>query len=88
MKNKIDRLKVLHTISTNWPISVTGVAEKLGFLNGDEYSDRLAINAFKYHFDLLHRDGKVKVKKIGRNLVAWPAEIEKLRIVQELMKEI
>lgn len=56
-------------------------------MSGDEYNDRIAINALKYHFDLLHREGKVKVKKIGGSLVAWPADIEKLRLVHEMIKE-
>ena len=73
---------VLSVIENEWPLSVTGVTDKLNELNGSNFS----IQAIKYHFDSLKAQHKLRTKKIGRNLVAWPIEMEKLRIIHDLMK--
>lgn len=76
------RHMVLKIIEEEWPTNVSVVAEKLRQLNGTKTS----IANAKYHFDQLHKHKQIKTKKIGRNLVAWPSEIEKLRIIHELLK--
>ncbi|MCW1296915.1 MAG: hypothetical protein OH319_04510 [Candidatus Parvarchaeota archaeon] len=83
---KIDRNKIMDLISRNWPIHVTEVAQGLGLIKGDPIEDKISINLVKYHFDQLAREDKIKVKKIGRCLVAWPTEVEKLRVVHDLIK--
>ncbi len=73
---------VLQVIENDWPVSVTHVVEKLNELSGSRFS----LQSVKYHFDSLAKNGGIHTKKIGRNLVAWPAEIEKLRMIQELLR--
>lgn len=81
MKEKTRHL-VLQAIESEWPASVSHVVGKLNEINGSKFS----IQSVKYHFDSLSKKGDIRVKKIGRNLVAWPAEIEKLRMIYELLK--
>jgi hypothetical protein len=83
---KVDRNKVFDLIVRDWPIHVTEVAQGLGLIIGDPIEDKISINLVKYHFDQLAREGKIRVKKIGRCLVAWPTEVEKLRVVHDLIK--
>ena len=89
VKRSIDRNEVYRIILDNWPIHVTEAAEKMNMLsNVDEDERKLVITHLKYHFDQLARHEKIKVKKIGKAVVAWPIEIEKLRMVHEMMKGI
>ena len=81
MKEKTRDL-VLRAIESEWPLSVTHVMEKLNELNDSKFS----LQSVKYHFDSLEKDGNIRIKKIGRNLVAWPMEIEKLRMIHELLR--
>ncbi|MBI2076139.1 MAG: hypothetical protein HYT72_02735 [Candidatus Aenigmarchaeota archaeon] len=81
MKEKTRDL-VLRAIENEWPLSVSHVAKKLNETNGQKYT----IQSVKYHFDSLAEKGDIRLKKIGRNLVAWPAEIEKLRMIHELLR--
>jgi len=74
---------VLKIIEENWPVNVTNVVEMLEESNWDRTS---AIAKIKYHFDRLAEEEKIRKKRIGRNVIAWPMEIEKLRMVQELIK--
>jgi len=73
---------VLSVIENEWPVSVSHVMEKLNELNDSKFS----LQSVKYHFDSLADDNKINIKKIGRNLVAWPAEIEKIRMIHELLR--
>lgn len=81
MKEKTKDM-VLKVIENEWPVSVTHVVEKLNEVAGSKFS----LQAVKYHFDSLEKTGSIRIKKIGRNLVAWPTEIEKLRMIHELLK--
>lgn len=87
-KRKINRDDVLDTITKNWPVHVTEIAEKMGYLNNDmdEAERKLAITHVKYHVDQLARNEKIRVKKIGKALVTWPIEIEKLRLIHEMLR--
>lgn len=81
MKEKTRKL-VLQVIESEWPASVSNVVKKLNEMNGSRFS----LQSIKYHFDSLAKKGDIRTKKIGRNLVAWPAEIEKLRMIHELLR--
>ena len=83
-KGKDLREKIFDTIISQWPVNVRGVIKKMGM---DEMNIS-NVTKFKYHFDQLARDGRIRVKRIDRALVAWPADIEKLRIVHEFMRGI
>ncbi|RLG17044.1 hypothetical protein DRN62_02290 [Nanoarchaeota archaeon] len=88
MTNNNLRNLVLEVISSKWPCNVTEIAKELGLLSGDERKDRVKINLILYHLRRLGHENKVVMKRIGRNLVVWPTEVEKLRTLKELMEGI
>jgi predicted transcriptional regulator len=81
MKGKALRMEILERIESNWPTHVREIVRDLGF-----ETDNLNIKKFSYHIWKLEEQERVKVKRIGRALVAWPAEMEKLRVIHELLK--
>ena len=88
VKRKIDRENVYKVILNNWPIHITEIAKKMDMLNNvDDDERKLVITHLKYHVDQLARHEKIKTKKIGHAVVTWPTEIEKLRMVHELLKD-
>jgi hypothetical protein len=76
------REKIFEIISNKWPTYVRDVIEELGW-DRENISN---VTKVKYHFDQLAREGRIRVKRIDRALVAWPAEIERLRVVHELVR--
>ena len=75
--------EVYTLIRENWPVHPSEVCRKL------ELEVNISnISKIKYHFDILRKKNKIKTKKIDRALAAWPAEIEKLRMIQDLMKDM
>lgn len=76
------REKIFEIISTKWPTYVRGVIEELGW-DRENISN---VTKVKYHFDQLARERRMVIKKIDRALVAWPAEIERLRVVHDFIK--
>ena len=88
MKGKALRVKIMETIEREWPLSITESARHIG-LHKDKISerDRKAIVAkIVYHVRKLESEEKVRLKKIGKTSIIWPVEIEKLRILHELIK--
>jgi len=83
MQGKKLRKEVLRIIHDNWPIHVR---EVIKLLNWDPY-DITNVSKIRYHFHQLKKEEKIRTKKIGRALVAWPVEMEKLRLIHELLKE-
>ncbi len=75
--------KILEIISQEWPIHASGVCRIL-----DLEPNASNVSRIKYHFDKLKKEDKVHTKKIDRALVAWPSQIDKIRVVHEFMKEI
>ena len=67
-------------------VAITELAEKMNLLTQDDDENKLVITHLKYHVDQLARSEKVKLKKIGKAVVVWPTDIEKLRMVHELLK--
>ena len=78
------RERIFEIISTSWPTYVRGVIEELGW-DRENISN---VTKVKYHFDQLARERRIRVKRIDRALVAWPADIERLRVVQNFIKGI
>ena len=74
--------KVLHTVYDKWPIHASGICRE--FAIEPTISN---IAKVSYHLKTLEEIGKIHLKKIDRALVAWPQEIEKLRIIHELLKD-
>jgi len=79
LQNRI--LKIIHD---NWPVHVREVARHLDL---DPF-DISNVSKIRYHFKSLEKQEKIRTKKIGRALVAWPYEMEKLRVIHELLREI
>ncbi len=76
--------RVFQAIRNSWPINPLEVAEALGE-NGD--TKKLSAK-YLYHFKKLNKKKLIMMKKVGNTYIAWPAEIEKLRVIHELVKGI
>ena len=76
------REKIFEIISNKLPTYVRGVIEELGW-DRENISN---VTKVKYHFDQLAREGRIRVKRIDRALVAWPADVERLRVVHDFIK--
>jgi predicted transcriptional regulator len=81
MRGKTLRKEILERIETNWPTHIKEIVRDLGF-----EIDNSNIKKFSYHIRMLEKEERIKVKRIGRALVAWPTEMEKLRTIHELLK--
>jgi hypothetical protein len=75
--------KVFEIIKEEWPVHASGVCRKL-----DIECNPSNISKIKYHFGILEGNGKIRTKKLDRALVAWPSEIEKLRVMHEFFKSV
>jgi len=86
-KRSIDREKVFSLIQRHWPTHVTEVAQHMGLLakHSSPKETKAVLAHLKYHFDQLARSDRIKVKKIGQALVAWPAGMEQMRIIHEML---
>lgn len=82
LERKELREKIFEIISNKWPTYVRGVIEELGW-DRENISN---VTKVKYHFDQLAREGRIRVKRIDRALVAWPADVERLRVVHDFIK--
>ena len=87
-RRTIDRMAVLKTIQQHWPTHVTEVAEEMGYLapNSSLGERKAVLTHMTYHFNQLARDDRIKVKKIGQAVVAWPHEMEKMRIIHSMLE--
>ena len=75
--------EVYRLIRENWPIHPSDVCRKLNLeLNISN------ISKIKYHFDVLRKKNRIITKKIDRALVAWPTDMEKLRVIHDFMIDI
>ncbi len=85
---KIDRAEVYAIIKRKWPVHVTEVAEAMHLLakQSSAKERKQVLSHLKYHFDQLAREGKIKVKKIGMALVAWPSEMERMRVIHDMFE--
>jgi predicted transcriptional regulator len=77
------RDSVLSIVQRNWPIHVR---ETVFLLDWDPM-DITNVSKVRYHFKGLEASGKIKTKKIGRALVAWPIGIERMRAIHDMLKD-
>ena len=84
VNNHNTRTKIEKFLHKNWPCNASQISEGLGFPK----ESRSKINLVTYHLKKMDTDGRVKLKKIGRNVVAWPIEIEKIRFLREFLEGI
>ena len=76
------RSSVLKAIEDEWPIHTKHLVSALGLeVNNSN------IKKVSYHIQQLEKEGKVRTKRIGLALTAWPMEMEKLRIIHEMLRE-
>lgn len=76
------------TIEANWPTSITEISRHLGFFKKgmDEKARKSAVAKISYHVKKLEKMEKIRTKKIGQTVIVWPHEIEKLKVVHELIR--
>jgi predicted transcriptional regulator len=78
----IFRLSVLKAIEEDWPIHTKQLVSALGLeVNNSN------VKKVSYHVQQLEKEGKVRTKRIGLALTAWPMEMEKLRVIHEMIRE-
>ena len=82
------RDEIMAVIEEKWPVSVTEIAEHLGiFKRGmNEKKRKAAIGKIIYHIKKLREEEKIRTKKIGQTVIIWPFEMEKLRVIHEMLR--
>jgi predicted transcriptional regulator len=76
--------RVYEAIKANWPTNPLEVAHMLG----DNGKEKSLSAKYIYHFRKLKKLGLIMIKKMGNTYVAWPNEIEKLRIIRDMVREV
>jgi len=75
--------KVLEVICDRWPANPIEVAKELG-----ENGKSKSLSAkYIYHFKRLREMDLIQMKKTGNTYIAWPSDMEKLRMIHELLRE-
>jgi repressor of nif and glnA expression len=74
--------KVFNVIHSKWPINPAEVAEVLN----DSGKEKTLSAKYLYHFKKLSKAGLIRMKRVGNTYIAWPVEIEKLRIIHDLLR--
>ena len=75
-------LRVLEAIKEKWPTNPLEVAEVFN----DKGNVKALSARYLYHFRKLKKLGLIDMKKIGNTYVVWPTDIEKLRVLHEMIK--
>jgi hypothetical protein len=85
---EILRDKIVLIVEKEWPVSITEIAERLGiFKRGmNEKKRKAAVGKIIYHVKKLKDEEKIDTKKIGQTVIIWPYEINKLRVLHEMMR--
>ena len=74
--------RVFHVIHAHWPINPVEVAHVLG----DKGKVKSLSAKYIYHFKKLADEELIRLKMIGNTYIAWPTDVEKLRVIHELMR--
>jgi predicted ArsR family transcriptional regulator len=82
------RNEIMIVTEKEWPVSITEIAERLGiFKRGmSEKKRKAAIGKIIYHVKKLKDEEKIRTKIIGQTVIIWPYEMEKLRVLHEMIK--
>lgn len=80
----ISTVRVLDVIRKNWPTNPLEVAEALK----DRGKEKSLSAKYLYHFKKLHKLKLIRMKKIGNTYIAWPTEIEELRVMRNILKGV
>lgn len=81
MRGKVLRKGVMDIIEHHWPVHVKEIVRNLGMEMNNN-----SIKKISYHIKELEKAEKVRTKRVGRALVAWPHDMERLRVIYELIK--
>ena len=74
-------LKILERINIDWPTNPLDIAKQIG----DTGSVKSLSSRYLYHLKKLHNLELINMKKIGNTYIAWPIDMEKLRVIHELL---
>ena len=82
------RDEIMNIIEKEWPVSVTEIAERLGIFKRGmiEKKRKAAVGKIIYHIKKLKEQEKIDTKKIGKTVIIWPFEINKLRVLHEMLR--
>jgi Mn-dependent DtxR family transcriptional regulator len=82
------RDRIMLTVEEQWPVSVTEIAKYMGIFKkgANEKSRKAAVGKVIYHVKKLKEQERIRTKKIGQTVIIWPYDIEKLRVLHEMMK--
>jgi predicted transcriptional regulator len=81
MKGKELRKSVLELVEHHWPVHIKELVRDLGL-----EVNNANIKKISYHIKELERLEKVRTKRIGKALIAWPHDMERLRAIYELIR--
>lgn len=73
---------VLNVICKQWPVNPFEVATSLG----ENGNNKTLSSKYLYHFRRLKDLGLIEMKRTGNTYIAWPSDIEKLRLIHEMLK--
>jgi predicted transcriptional regulator len=81
MKGKELRKGIMELVEHHWPVHVKELVRTLGLeVNNSN------IKKISYHIKELEKVEKVRTKRIGKALIAWPHDMERLRMIYELIR--
>ncbi len=81
MKGKELRKNIMELIEHHWPVHVKELVWTLGLeINNSN------IKKISYHIKELEKAEMVRTKRIGKALIAWPHDMERLRVIYELIR--
>lgn len=75
-------LRILEVIKEKWPTNPLEVAK----IFNDSGNVKTLSARYLYHFRKLKKLDLIDMKKMGNTYVAWPTDIERLRVLHEMMR--
>jgi hypothetical protein len=76
-------LRVFKIICSKWPLNPLEVAKELG----EDGKSKTLSAKYLYHFRKLKGMDLIEMKKLGNTYIVWPIDIEKLRVIHEMLRE-
>ncbi len=73
---------VLDVVSREWPVNPLDVAKSLG----DDGTVKSLSSKYLYHFRRLKNLELIEMKHTGNTYIAWPMDMEKLRVIHEMLR--
>lgn len=73
---------VLDVICKEWPANPFDVGRHLG----ENGKNKTISSKYLYHFRKLKQLELIEIKRTGNTYVAWPMDMEKLRVIHEMLR--